>query len=107
VADVPHFAFPFQRSGSRGTVNVVEQDAEEHVMACENMIVRCPVGFRADRPEFGWPFPEFRTVPIAVDELEDALRTFEPRGSGDATAWVDEADLASQHISVDVRTTNG
>lgn len=101
MADRPHFAFPFQR-GSTGKVNVVEQDTLEHVNACENVIVRCPVGFRDDRPEFGWPFPEFRTIPINTKELTEALRTFEPRGRASAQEHIDAAEAAVRRISVDV-----
>lgn len=96
----PHFAFPFKRSG--GLVRTVEQDTEEHVMACENVIVRCPVGFRAERPEFGWPFPEFRTAPLDLSELEAALRRWEPRGQASAQEWADEADAAVREIQVEV-----
>lgn len=100
-ADRPHFAFPF-RLGENGKVEVLEQDSDEHVMSCEHVIVRCPTGFREDRPEFGWPFPEFATTPVDVGPLEAALARFEPRGSAKATEWADEADAAVRHISVDV-----
>jgi phage baseplate assembly protein W len=59
MADIPHFAFPFARGVH------VEQDSAEHIMSCENVIVRCPVGFRVERPDFGIPWPEYAT---AVDE---------------------------------------
>lgn len=99
--ELPHFAYPFRR-GSNGKVLVVEQDTEEHIGSCENVIVRCPVGFRDDRPEFGWPFPEFENIPVGTQALEDALRTFEPRGRARAVEWADEADSAVRHMSVDV-----
>jgi hypothetical protein len=78
MADIPHFRHPFTRSPS-GRVAVVEQDTPEHVQSCQNVIVRCPTGFREERPEFGWPFPEFRTAPLDLTELAVALRRFEPR----------------------------
>lgn len=81
---------------------VVEQDTPEHIATCENVIVRCPLGFRDTRPEFGWPFPEFANIPIDVRELEDALRTFEPRGRARASEYADIASAAVRRISVDV-----
>ena len=55
--DYPHFDYPFVR-GADGRPKMVEQGTEEHVVACENLIVRCTQGFRDDRPEFGIVWPE-------------------------------------------------
>jgi len=95
--DIPHWGFPFARG------YVVEQDTPEHVMACENVIVACPVGFRMDRPEFGWPFPEFRTTPLSTDELTAALNQFEPRGAAIGAEYADEADAAIRHMQINVQ----
>ena len=100
MVETPHFAYPFELGSTN--VNVVEQDTAEHVMACENVIVRCPIGFREDRPEFGWPFPEFRQS-LNLDELEAALRRFEPRGTATATEYVNLADAATREVTVEVR----
>jgi phage baseplate assembly protein W len=100
VIERPHFSYPFSR-GPTG-VNVVEQDTPEHIASCENVIVRCPLGFREERPDFGWPFPEFATLPIDTAGLTNALREFEPRGRASAREWADEASAAVRHISVDV-----
>jgi phage baseplate assembly protein W len=99
--DRPHFEFPF-RLGDDGKVVCVEQDTLEHIHSCESVIVRCPVGFRDDRPEFGWPFPEFQNIPIDTRGLEEALRTFEPRGRANAREYMEAADAAVRGISVDV-----
>lgn len=100
-ADLPHFAFPFVRAGKK--VAVVEQDTVEHVMACENVIVRCPLGFRQERPEFGWPWPTFQAIPVDLVQLETALRRFEPRGEAKAREYADRANAAVRGISIDVR----
>jgi hypothetical protein len=100
MAEIPHLAFPFTRSGT--SVAVVEQDTEAHVMACENVIVRCPTGFREERPGFGWPFSTFQSVPLSLGPLQVALEQFEPRGRADATQWIDEAEQATQHIPIQV-----
>jgi phage baseplate assembly protein W len=106
MADIPHLAFPFER-GPDGKVAVVEQDTDEHVMACENVIVRCPVGFRTERPEFGWPFPEFQNAPIDTDALQAALERFEPRSRVTATEYADVADQAVRNITVEVEVMSG
>jgi phage baseplate assembly protein W len=97
----PHFSYPFQRDAA-GRVEVVEQDTDEHVMACENVIVRCPAGFRDERPEFGIPFPEFRTAPLDVGGIEDALRRFEPRSRATGHEYADTADAAIRNIDIEV-----
>jgi phage baseplate assembly protein W len=100
MADIPHFRHPFTRSPS-GRIAVVEQDTPEHVQSCQNVIVRCPTGFREERPEFGWPFPEFRTAPLDLTELAVALRRFEPRAQHVTVAeWADAADAAIRHVQV-------
>jgi phage baseplate assembly protein W len=98
----PHFAFPFQRAGD-GKVAVVEQDTLQHVDSCCQVIVRCPVGWRPERPEFGWQFPEFRSAPIDPGQLTHALRRFEPRAQNvSADEYADLANDAVRHLSIDV-----
>jgi phage baseplate assembly protein W len=101
MPETPHFAFPFAL-GPDNKVGVVEQDSADHVMSCENVIVRCPTGFRQDRPEFGWDFPEFHPVPLDLDPLTDALRRFEPRGKATGHEYADSASAAIRHIGIDV-----
>jgi phage baseplate assembly protein W len=102
MADLPHFAFPFAR-GADGKVNVVEQDSPEHIMACENVIVRCPTGWREERPEFGWDFPEFRNS-MDLEALEAALERWEPRRTVHVSerSVEDLVDQATREISIDV-----
>jgi phage baseplate assembly protein W len=98
----PHLAFPFARDPTSGSVGVVEQNSVEHIMSCEMVIVNHPLGYRTDRPEFGWAWPELAGVPLDLGSLEQALRQFEPRGSASATQYADAALAAVQHVSVDV-----
>jgi phage baseplate assembly protein W len=77
--ELPHFAYPFQRTPDGSGIVVNEQDTEEDIMACEMVIVSYPVGFRDDRPEFGWAFPEMAQAPLSSAALAQALKEFEPR----------------------------
>jgi phage baseplate assembly protein W len=105
MADRPHFGFPFQR-GSNGKIAVVEQDTIEHINACCQVIARCPVGHRLERPEFGWQFPEFKNAPVDPAPLVDAIRRFEPRASSvTAREFADMVNDAVRHISVDVEAS--
>jgi phage baseplate assembly protein W len=83
-----------------GQVDVVEQDTVEHVMSCELVIVHCPVGYRDDRPEFGWAWPELATAPLNLGPLEQALKQFEPRGNADATQYLDQVGDLVVNVAV-------
>jgi phage baseplate assembly protein W len=85
LIDTPHFAFPFRMSRNAageivGPVQCVQQDDDDEIMACEQMIAWTPLGSRTERPEFGWPWPMFGTIPVDPSPLVQALQTFEPRG---------------------------
>jgi phage baseplate assembly protein W len=98
--DIPHFAFPFQRNATGTKVNVVEQDMLEHVDACCQTIIRCPTGWRVDRPEFGWKAPEFQTMPVDTTALLSALRRHEPRARPSADQYVVPAEAAAAGLSI-------
>lgn len=97
----PHFAFPFAR-GANGKVNVVEQDSPEHIMACENVIARCPLRARVERPDFGWRWPYMRALPLDTTDLIAALKRFEPRSEPTAESAQELAQVALGVADVNV-----
>lgn len=100
VADIPHFAFPFERDET-GKVKVVEQDTVEHIISCENVIVRCPVGFRPERPDFGVPWPEYRQR-VDPGELMDSMRRLEPRSTLSGSELRALHDAAQSEVTIEV-----
>lgn len=74
--EVPHFASPF--SIGRSGAAVVEQGSPEN--AADNIynIAVCPQGARLDNPAFGIPQLAYANMPIPLDKLEEALKTYEP-----------------------------
>lgn len=96
MANRPHWGYPFARG------SYVEQDTPDHVSSCENVIVRCPVGFREERPDFGIPWPEFATAPIDPVEITAALRRLEPRGNATGEEYADAVDASIRHLSITV-----
>ena len=103
----PHISYPFRRDPTTGKVVFVEQDSEEHVMSCVNMIARCPTGYREDRPEFGWDWPDMKLMPIDPSPLLNSIAAFEPRAHGTVTeddaTQLAQAALGIQQIDVDVQ----
>ncbi len=100
--DAPHLSFPFRRT-AQGKVALVEQDTDAHVLSCVKVILNCPIGFRVDRPEFGWEFPVFHTFPLDTEPLEEALREFEPRAAANAVEYqAIGQDAITRQIDVEV-----
>jgi phage baseplate assembly protein W len=102
MTDIPHFKHPFSRTADGTGVEVVEQDSVDEVLSCEGVIVACPLGYFPAEPEFGWPFPEFRSQPLDDTALRAALARFEPRGNANVVQWRDAADAAVAHMRVNV-----
>ena len=98
--DAPHFAFPFRR-GTDGKVEVVEQSSDRHIYGQEYAVVSTPLGFRLDRPDFGWPWPEFSNLPLDLGPLRRALTRLVPESNADVTEWADKASQAVRHVRVE------
>lgn len=105
MPDIPHITWPFQRAPN-GKVRVTEQDSPQHVASCEWAIIRCPLGFRQERPDFGWPFPTFADFPLDLTGLQQALKRFEPRSTAKVTQSLDPDDPSVVHIEVESEVTN-
>jgi len=99
VAETPHFAFPFER-GPNGKVNTVEQGDPEHIMSRANVVVRCPQGFRYERPEFGIPWPEYHQR-IDLGAIRSALAEHDIDVSAIRDILVNE-DPSTHEITIEV-----
>jgi phage baseplate assembly protein W len=108
LADDPHFGFPFYvASHSPPRVNVVEQDSPEHVMSCLDVIARCPIGFRIERPDFGIPWLEYRSSLDPAESLENALLEFEPRAQMHIDVVREWAAEAQARMTANVEVDGG
>jgi phage baseplate assembly protein W len=105
---LPHLAYPFARTPDGTGIQVNEQDTEAEIMACEMVIVSYPVGYREDRPEYGWAFPDLAQAPISTASLEQALKEFEPRGPVQIDAVHDYANsTATLNVNVQIQSEGG
>lgn len=100
MADVPHFAVPFKFSfGSDGFLHadVNEQDSIEDITACVEAIVRTPIGFREELPEFGIRDQTFTEGMINSEDMVVAIAQWEPR----AEILIEEdASMLNQFIAI-------
>lgn len=76
MADIPHFAFPLQAVNGAFLTN--DQDSPDDVAVCVETVLSTMTGDLDDDPEFGVPDPMF-SAPVAINEVEDAVRANEPR----------------------------
>lgn len=75
----PHFDFPFRLSGSGRSAVYVEQDSDEEVTDCVEVLLRTPVGSREEVPDYGTPDYVFRQGGVEVSDLTDVIAHWEPR----------------------------
>ena len=99
----PHFAWPFQR-GNGGKINVVEQDTTEHIVGQQFAVICTPLGYRPSRPDFGWEWPEFQTLPLNLGDLREAISRLVPDADVDAQEWADQVTQAIRHIRLSQRS---
>jgi phage baseplate assembly protein W len=87
VVRVPHFSLPFRFASQGESIasSVHEQDSEEEVMQCVELIIRCPLGFREEKPNFGVMDPTFRASEDLISEIETAILLWEPRAESALT----------------------
>lgn len=103
---VPHLAVPFRIVAGRAAV--VEQDTDQEIAQCVGVVLRCPRGFRIERPEFGLDDPTFRMGGADAAEIAEVVAEWEPRAQ--ALVEADTGRLAEAISDVRIRihpTTQG
>ena len=99
----PHLKMSVQRDPRTGKLATVEQGTAQHVLSQETSVALCPIGFRLERKDFGWPQSRSRGIPIDPRPLVDALNRLVPTPfSRSAEAYANLAvDPAAWGIEVD------
>jgi phage baseplate assembly protein W len=85
---------------------VVEQDSIEEIAVCVLAILLCPLGFRDELPEFGLEDLAFSTPEVDLEQIRQAVETWEPRGELLLSQRRDLLDelLTRVQLAVEVRT---
>lgn len=101
----PHFAIPF-KIGPVGhgapTALVTEQDSEEEVMDCIEVILRYETGYRIEKPSFGTPDLTFSEPAVDTSRIAEAVEEWEPRAEALITAEPDLIDVLISRVKVEV-----
>jgi hypothetical protein len=98
LADVPHFSLPFRFATP--TAAVTEQDSLDEIADCVYAILVCPAGFRVESPLFGLPDPTFAMPAPDLDEIRNAIETWEPRAAAALAERPDLLDELVAHVEV-------
>lgn len=75
--DTPHLKWPLRFEGDH--MAVVEQDSIEEIEQCVEAIVRYPLGFRDELPEFGLSDQTFLQGGVNVEVVRAVIERWEPR----------------------------
>lgn len=71
------YDYPFRIEGA--TVRTVEQDSLDEIVASVKLLLRTPVGWRAEAPDYGSPDPFGDELPDIAPALRTAILQWEPR----------------------------
>lgn len=102
MVDVPHFAFPLKLSKG-GSFAVVEQDSEDDVAQCVQVLLSTPVGSRVELPEYGVDAFEF-TTRVDRAAIASAIEDWEPRADVTLDDNINSQDKLLRSIRAEVTT---
>jgi hypothetical protein len=98
VTDLPHFSLPFRFVNPQAATT--EQDSLDEIADCVFAVLICPVGFRVELPLFGLPDPTFSMPQPDLDQIAQAIETWEER----ASLVLDEQPAAFDELISHVQT---
>lgn len=98
LPDLPHLDLPFRFEN--GEMAVVDQDSVDDYKNQVLAVVLCPLGFRAELPEFGIPEPEFSRIPLDRTGIQDAVDEWVPNAHVDTAEQLDAFDEAVSHLTI-------
>jgi len=101
MVDVAHFSLPFRWATPHAAVS--EQDTQQEIAECCETIIRYPLGYRPELPDFGCAEVVFGMEPLDVAGIQQALDQWEPR----AQALVEEGDFDVEEWAAEITATLG
>lgn len=100
MVDVPHFKFPFAL-GPGQAFSVVEQDSEDDIAQCVEVLLMTGIDRRVELPEYGIEDPTFSgsvDLPGVIAAIED----WEPRADVSMVEEFDSTDALVRHVRTTV-----
>lgn len=81
---------------------MVEQDSEDDVLNCVEVVLRTRIGERVELPDFGTPDITFLQQPISLQAIEAAITAGEPRSTQMLEQAPDKIDQKVAYVRVNV-----
>lgn len=75
----PHIAWPFSLEASGRSLKYHEQDSDDEIFDCVEVILRTPIGVRIEIPDYGSRQQEFASPGARREELIAAVARWEER----------------------------
>lgn len=111
---VPHISLPFrfvpyvdQRGELRYEAAVNSQGSDAEVADCIEAILRYPVGYRLERPEFGTPDQLFKAPGPDSAEIRRSVEEWEPRTIVAVATAMERFDELVDDVYVDYKRREG
>jgi phage baseplate assembly protein W len=76
---VPKLAFPFEVKTGRTEAAYHEQDSDEEVFDCVEVLLSTEIGEREEVPDYGVPDYVFREGGVDLEDLHAVIERWEPR----------------------------
>ena len=98
--EIPQISFPLRFAA--GKPIVVEQDSDDEVRDCVEVLMRTPLGSRLEYSDYGIADPTFRSE-VDLDEIREAIGEWELRADIQIDDSLDIEEMARE-IRVGVAT---
>lgn len=96
MADTPHFKFPFQLSADGRRPKETEQDSDDEILDCVQVLLMTLPSQRIDIPEYGMPEQAFLEGGADSSQIMSTIKRWEPRVN--LVLSVDEVIDLGQHV---------
>lgn len=105
MADItPHFRFPFQLTTDGKGPRVNDQDSQNDVEDCVEVVLSTLLGERQELPAYGLPDQVFQENGADLQIIDTVIDQWEPRA--EATLSATEIEELAQRVRINMRETN-
>lgn len=99
--DTPHFKFPFQFTTAGDRIQYVEQDSDDEIIDCIEVLLSTEQGERIELPDYGIADQTFRENGVDTGHIMAQIRKYEERA--DVTLEPHQIQALVQRVGVMLR----
>jgi hypothetical protein len=102
--DIPHLALPIRLSSGSYVTN--PQDSNDEGAACVAAILKFARNTRVEDVDFGIEDPTFQVQPVDIDDIAQAISTYEPRVNADIISTDNPDGTSTVVVKVSMPTSD-